>query len=170
MHVKNVKLAAGGLFLALTVLAIRLGSVLETNTLFFLVLASYFTGVMYIEYKWKAALTLLLGGVVLGLLLTPDPFYVISYGCMGAYMIVTEIMGGSGKIKKTAVWIIRYVMYNIMLFAGLFFFKQLLLPGVKSTGLFAAVIIAAQAGPVIYEAGYRAFLKFWFERIKKAVR
>ena len=53
MHVKAKSMAFGGLLLALSVVCMALGSVIETNTLFLLAAASYFVGIVIREYGIK---------------------------------------------------------------------------------------------------------------------
>ena len=50
MHVKAKKMAFGGLLLALTVICMILGSVIETGTLFLLGAASFFVGIIFREF------------------------------------------------------------------------------------------------------------------------
>ena len=47
MHLKAKRAAFGGLLLAMTVIFMFLGSVIETNTLFLLAAASFFVGVVF---------------------------------------------------------------------------------------------------------------------------
>ena len=49
MHVNAKKMAFGGLLLALTIVCMVLGSVIESNTLFLLAAASYFVGIFIRE-------------------------------------------------------------------------------------------------------------------------
>ena len=50
MHLKAIRAAFGGLLLAMTVIFMFLGSVIETNTLFLLAAASFFVGVVFREF------------------------------------------------------------------------------------------------------------------------
>ena len=50
MHVKAKSMAVCGLMLALSVVCMVLGSVIETSTLFLLAAASYFTGIVIREF------------------------------------------------------------------------------------------------------------------------
>ena len=50
MHLKAKRAAFGGLLLAMTVIFMFLGSVIETNTLFLLAAASFFVGVVFREF------------------------------------------------------------------------------------------------------------------------
>lgn len=200
MYVGNRTIAVGGLFAALTVAAIRLGSILESNTLFLLVLASYLVGIMYERYRPKSAVLLLAAGILLGAVLTPNIFYVCSYGCMGMYMIVNEWIENQLKIRGSRkhtgnisedthesikieidhvihkkrthplVWCVRYILYEVMLAAGFFFFHSMLFPADISVRWMAAMFAAAQLGPILYEAGYQCCLHFWRERIEPGIR
>ena len=49
MHVKAKQIAFGGLLLAVTVVCMALGSVIETNTLFLLAAAAFFVGIVIRE-------------------------------------------------------------------------------------------------------------------------
>ena len=50
MHVKAKQMAFGGLLLAVTVVCMALGSVIETNTLFLLAAAAFFVGIVIREF------------------------------------------------------------------------------------------------------------------------
>ena len=50
MHVKAKQMAFGGLILAVTVVCMALGSVIETNTLFLLAAAAFFVGIVIREF------------------------------------------------------------------------------------------------------------------------
>ena len=50
MHIKAKKMAFGGLLLALSVICMILGSVIETGTLFLLAAASFFVGIVFREF------------------------------------------------------------------------------------------------------------------------
>ena len=50
MHVKAKKIAFGGMLLALTIIFMMLGSIIETGTLFLLAAASFFVGIIWREF------------------------------------------------------------------------------------------------------------------------
>ena len=62
MHVKGKMMAFCGLFLALSVVCMSLGSVIETNTLFLLAAASFFVGIVIREFGMKAGAAFLCSG------------------------------------------------------------------------------------------------------------
>ncbi len=80
MHIKAKKMAFGGLLLALSVICMILGSVIETGTLFLLAAASFFVGIIFREFGRKTAAAFYVAGVLLGLILAPNKLYVATYG------------------------------------------------------------------------------------------
>ena len=83
MHVKAKQIAFGGLLLAVTVVCMALGSVIETNTLFLLAAAAFFVGIVIREFGLRTGAAFYLAAVLLGLLVTPNKFYVITFAAMG---------------------------------------------------------------------------------------
>lgn len=78
MHVKAKSIAMSGIMLALTMLFMLLGNVLEMNTLFFLDAASYFNGIIFREFGGRMSAAFYLAGVLLGFIVSPNKLYVIS--------------------------------------------------------------------------------------------
>ena len=68
MHVKAKTVALGGLLLALTIVFMALGSVIETSTLFLLAAASFFVGIVIREFGLAAGGAFYLAAVLLGVL------------------------------------------------------------------------------------------------------
>ena len=79
MHLKLKALTIGGLFLAITIICMALGSVIETNTLFLLAAASYFIGIIVREFGLKSGAAFYLANIILGFLTVPNKFYVLSF-------------------------------------------------------------------------------------------
>ena len=63
MHVKAKSIAMSGIMLALTMLFMLLGNVLEMNTLFFLAAASYFNGIIFREFGGRMSAAFYLAGL-----------------------------------------------------------------------------------------------------------
>ena len=72
MHVKARTLAFGGLLLALTVVFMALGSIIETSTLFLLAAASYFVGIVVREFGLRAGAAFYIAAVLLGFITAPN--------------------------------------------------------------------------------------------------
>lgn len=160
MHVKAKKMAFGGMLLALTIVCMLLGSIIETSTLFLLAAASFFVGIMLREFGEKTGIAFYLAGVLLGLIVAPNKFYVVSYAAMGFYILVIELAWPRlGKLSETTnrkrvFWIIKYVIFNVIYIPAVLFFQKLLFAHRLSTGMLIAVLVAGQAGLFIYDKAY----------------
>ena len=74
MHVKARTLAFGGLLLALSVVFMALGSIIETSTLFLLAAASFFVGIVVREFGLRAGAAFYIAAVLLGFITAPINF------------------------------------------------------------------------------------------------
>ena len=74
MHVKAKTMAFSGLLLALTVIFMVLGSVIETSTLFLLAAASFFVGIIIREFGLRIGAAFYAAGVILGFITAPNKF------------------------------------------------------------------------------------------------
>lgn len=108
MHLKAKRAAFGGLLLAMTVIFMFLGSVIETNTLFLLAAASFFVGVVFREFGQMTGLAFYLSAVLLGFLLAPNKLYVITFAGMGFYIwgreFIWKILERSAGVKRKMQW------------------------------------------------------------------
>ena len=160
MHVKAKIIAFGGLLLALTVLFMMLGGIIETNTLFLLAAASYFAGIMIRETGLRMGAAFYLAGVLLGFILVPNKFYVLSYAAMGFYIVAVEFiwrkMGNlSARYRKKQVfWVMKYLIFNLIYLPALLFFQELLFSRKLSAPLLTGAFLAGQIGLLIYDKAY----------------
>lgn len=163
MHVKAKKIAFGGLLLALTMVCMALGSILESNTLFLLAAASYFVGIMIRETNMRSGAAFYLAAVLLGFMVSPNKLYVISFGAMGFYILVIEqTFRKIGSMKRKAnkrvlFWIVKYVVFNVLYIPVLVAFQQLLFGMSLSFPWLVGIIAAGQAGLWIYDRAYEYF-------------
>ena len=93
MHVKAKTMAFSGLLLALTVIFMVLGSVIETSTLFLLAAASFFVGIIIREFGLRIGAAFYAAGVILGFITAPNKFYVFTFAAMGLYIWGREAHG-----------------------------------------------------------------------------
>lgn len=160
MHVKAKKMAFGGFLLALTIVCMALGSVIETNTLFLLAAASYFVGIIIREMGMRMGLAFYLAAVLLGFLLAPNKLYVISFAAMGFYILAIEfawnLLGRTQeKINRRVLfWGMKYLLFNLLYLPMLLFFQQLLFGRSLPLLWLAGAIAAGQAGLWIYDKAY----------------
>ena len=141
MHVKAKKMAFGGLLLALTIVCMVLGSVIESNTLFLLAAASYFVGIIIRETGMRTGAAFYIAAVLLGFIVAPNKIYVVSFAAMGFYILAAEqafVMLGRTEARvnrKALFWAIKYIIFNILYIPALIVFQQLLLDVYKRQGL-----------------------------------
>ena len=90
MHVTAKKLVMSGMFLAVSMICMMLGSVIQTNTLFLLAAASYFVGIVLRECGGKLGVAFYVAAILLGWMLVPEKLYVGSYAAMGLYILLED--------------------------------------------------------------------------------
>ena len=160
MHVKAKTLAFGGLLLALTVIFMSLGSIIETSTLFLLTAASFFVGIVVREFGLKAGAAFYLAAVLLGFIIAPNKFYVLTFTAMGLYIWGIEAVWRwlekrhEMKKRKLFFWGSKYVIFNIMYIPIVFVFRNLLFAQAISDIVLAGVIAGGQVGLFIYDRAY----------------
>ena len=161
MHIKAKKMAVGGLLLALTVICMILGSVIETGTLFLLAAASFFVGIIFREFGGKMGAAFYLAGVLLGAMLAPNKFYVMTYAAMAVYIlaveIVWELMGSWNvdvKKRKRVFLAVKYIIFNLIYLPAVLFFQELLFGRVLHSWILIGVMIAGQAALFFYDRAY----------------
>lgn len=160
MHVKAKTMAFGGLLLALTVICMALGSVIETNTLFLLAAASYFTGIVIREFGLRTGLAFYLAAVILGVILAPNKFYVITFAGMGFYILGREAMWH--LISRHPEWpqrqklfpVSKIVLFNLVYLPIVFLFQEVLFAKTLAGMMILAVIVAGQILFLIYDRAY----------------
>lgn len=163
MHVKAKKIAFGGMLLALTVIFMALGSIIETGTLFLLAAASFFVGIIWREFGAGTGVAFWGAGVLLGLFIAPNKFYVITYAAMGLYILIVEIawlkLGRmSDRINRKAVfWGIKYAVFNLIFLPSVLLFQEVLFMRKISDLLLGIVIVAGQVFLFLYDRAYEYF-------------
>lgn len=160
MHI-NAKIAAlGGLMLAFTEVCIFLGSVIESNTLFLLAAAAFLVGIMIREAGLKAGGSFYLAGVLLGVMISPNKFYVISYAGMGLYIWLRECAWE--RLEKASIkanrmqkfWLMKLVAFNLIYLTGIVLEWEIFVSGEMSWQLVAGIIVTGQIGFLIYDMAY----------------
>lgn len=160
MHVKAKSMAFGGLLLAVSVVCMSLGSVIETNTLFLLAAASYFVGIVIREYGLKMGAAFYLADVLLGFLVAPNKIYVLSFAAMGFYILAVEwiwhVLEKHPGIERRHIlfWVMKYVLFNVMYIPMVLVFQELLFSKAIPGSMLLIVIAAGQAGLWVYDRAY----------------
>lgn len=173
MHVKARMMALGGLFLALCVICMVLGSVIETSTLFFLAGASYFVGIVVREMGMKMGAAFYLAAVILGFLLAPNKFYVVSFAAMGLYILAVEgvwrlMVKGPERLQNRKVfWAAKYGVFNILYIPSVLLFREILFPAGAGDLLVAGVLLGGQVMLWIYDNAYEYVQARMWNRLRR---
>lgn len=160
MHVKTKMTAYAGLFLALCVLCMALGSVIETSTLFLLAAASFFVGIVIREFGMKMGFAFYVAAVLLGFILAPNKFYVLTFAAMGLYILAYEgiwriLAKDPDKMPaKGFFWALKYIVFNVMYIPLVLFFQEFLFGRELSSVILGGILLAGQAGLWIYDGAY----------------
>ena len=160
MQVKAKTVALGGLLLALTVVFMALGSVIETSTLFLLAAASFFVGIVVREFGLKAGGAFYLAAVLLGAIIAPNKFYVLTFAAMGLYIWGIEAVWRwlekrpDMTRRYTIFWFAKYVIFNVVYIPIVILFRDLLFARAMSDVFMLGVIAGGQIGLLIYDRAY----------------
>ena len=149
MHVKAKTVALGGLLLALTVVFMALGSIIETSTLFLLAAASFFVGIVVREFGLRTGGAFYLAA---GAITAPNKFYVLTFAAMGLYIWGIEAVWRwlekypEMMQRYKVFWIAKYVIFNIVYIPIVILFRDMLFAQVISAGIMTGVIVGGQIG------------------------
>ena len=160
MHVRARAIAFGGLAVALSIVFMILGSVIESNTLFLLAAASYFVGIVIREFGLKIGAAFYAANVILGLLIAPNKFYVFTFAAMGLYIWGREaawrwiVRHVREEKSRTAFLLFKYGIFNLVYIPIVVIFREMLFAKAVSTPILVGVMIAGQIGILIYDKAY----------------
>ena len=160
MHVKARTLAFGGLLVALTVVFMALGSIIETSTLFLLAAASYFVGIVVREFGLRAGAAFYIAAVLLGFITAPNKFYVLTFAAMGFYIWGIEAVWRwlekrpQYRNRRMIFWISKYVIFNIVYIPIVIAFREMLFARAVSDTMMIIVVLGGQIALFIYDRAY----------------
>lgn len=176
MHVKAKGIAVSGLMLAITIICIWLGSVIETNTLFLLAAASYCVGIIIREYGLRSGTAFWVAGVLLGIMISPNKFYVISYGAMALYILLVEILWEiiskltPGKTQNKIYVVGKYIIFNIIYLSIIFLMRGVIFTQSVSSKAWIGIILAGQIGLWVYDKAYQYFQGQLWGKIRRYIQ
>jgi hypothetical protein len=172
MHVNAKKLAFLGLLLSIAVILVILGSILEFNTLFLLVAASFCVGIAIRETRLRMGFGFYIASILLSLILSPNKFYCITFSAMGLYLLVAEYAFEkltyvkSNINRRKLLWLIKYIVYNLMFVPILLVFPKLIYTGHISHEILATIFLAGQFFLLIYDKAYDYFQSCIWEKLR----
>ena len=180
MHVSTKKLTVSAMLLAIAVILLYLGNVVESSTVFFLALAAFCTGIIQREYGIKSGWVFWIANMLLGLIVIPQKLYMVTFAVFSLYILLTE-MGWSclcrrvdEKKRNRMFVILRLVIFNVMylpLVLGmpkLFLGEMLLLKA--GDFLYPLLLFGGQLFLVLFDRAYVYFQGVIWERIRRAIK
>ncbi len=152
-----------------------LGSVIETNTLFLLAAAAFFVGIVICEFGLRTGAAFYLAAILLGFLVTPNKFYVITFAAMGFYILGIEAvwiflakrpqMGH----RMGIYWLVKYVIFNLVYLPCLFGFRSMLFQKAVSDQLLLAAVMVGQIAILVYDKAYQYVQGTLWEKWRKRI-
>lgn len=173
MYVNAKKMAFLGLLLSFAVILVILSGIIEFNTLFLLIAASFSIGIAIRESGIRLGFGFYIASVLLSLILAPNKIYCLTYSAFGLYLVITEFawefIAKAKRIKKRSVilWIIKYATFNLMFIAMLMFVPKLIYPGKIDGKILAMILIGGQVLLFIFDYAYRYFQSEMWGKIRR---
>lgn len=174
MHLKAKKIAFSGVMLAICVVCMILGSVIETNTLALLALASFSVGIIVCEYGIGLGVGYYAAAVVLGLLLAPNKFYCLTFAAMGFYILTDEIawqiLSKISSRTKYIIWPVKWVIFNAMYLPIIWLLPDIIFSDRAGT---KACVIASLLGQLlwlVYDRVYDYFQRAVWNKYRKYIQ
>ena len=170
MHVSVRALAVSGVVTALAIVCIFLGSVLEFNTAFLLILAAFMTGTVAAVAGIPAAWCSFAATVILGSLLSPEKLYVLTFSFFVPYAINCEYISkkkvrkGTAILIKTLTWWIWTAVCGcvFLVIAGIAGLNGLIpefLAEASMPAKVAAAVFALALAWIVTDVAYNAYRK-----------
>lgn len=161
MHINAKRVAFLGILSAISVIFVVLAGVLESSTIFFVALGSFGVGIANREYGRGGMIAFFVASIALNFILAPNKLYCITYAGMCLYLLLTECAWeildkrkGLPK-KKTILWIIKFIIFNMMYLTALFIFPEVLFPSLTlSWWFFGLAILGGQVIFILYDMAY----------------
>lgn len=163
MHVNAKKIALAGLLTAFSAMMLILSSMIETNSLFFICVASFCVGIAIREWGIRLGFAFLVASTGINVLVAPNKFYCITFAAMGMYLFLSEYLwekiaaNQNMKYRTLTLWIGKYVVFNLIYIPALLFFQELLFVKKVEGILLIVFFLIGQIALFVYDKAYAYF-------------
>lgn len=168
------KLAFLSLLLAVDVILIVLSGILELNTIFLLAAASFCVGIALRESGKQYGFGFYLASILLGVILAPNKFYVITYAAFGLYLVIVEYSYDKLLHVKNhrvrSFWIVKYITFNMMYLPMLIFLPKLLFAGELNTGMILVLAFVGQLAILVFDRAYEYFQRAVWGKVRNRLK
>ena len=170
MNNKSKRVAFGGVLLALNSLTFILMNMLTVNTVFFMVIASFFSAMIIIEFGDGFGLVYSIATIFMALLIINSKLLAAEY-CI-IFSLYGFIKGRIEKIglKTVTEFIVKLIYADIALFIMWFIVKYFLPVNLIKGNTAVIMVIGYQFLFILYDLVYTSFIRYYDEKRKKLGR
>lgn len=154
----------GGISTALIILCLYGGTVIRTNKIAFMFLATFVSSLPYIGGNISIGILSYVAAAVLGWVIVPNKIYVAVYALFGIYPFIKL---KSEKFKLFFEFLLKYLWLNAMLIVYYLLFKNFIyIGGFFSSTLGTILLIAAvEVLFLVYDFIFTKFIMFVQDRV-----
>ena len=158
-----------GLLLAINQILIVLSAVLDVSSLTFLAAAAMFIGIAILETSLGQGIAFFIASCLLGLILCPNPLYILSYAVMGVYVLIKEVLDRKlgAKYNRWLILGLKLICFNIYFIPLLLLFPEILLEAGEAHTLLIVIWCIVQVIVVLCDFVYDRVLWFYRARIRR---
>ena len=137
--------------------------------------AAFFVGIVIREFGLRTGAAFYLAAILLGFLVTPNKFYVITFAAMGFYILGIEAvwiflakrpqMGH----RMGIYWLVKYVIFNLVYLPCLFGFRSMLFQKAVSDQMLLVAVAVGQIALLIYDKAYQYVQGTLWEKWRKRI-
>ena len=180
MHVRTKKLTVSAMLLAIAVILLYMGNILESSTLFFVALAAFCTGIVQREYGLKSGWAFWAANMLLGLVVIPQKLYMVTFSVFSLYILLTEMVWNrlcrrqDGRKRNAIFMAARLIIFNVMYLPLVFGMPRLLLGEAllakAGSFLYPLLLLGGQLFLVLFDRAYVYFQGVIWERIRRSLK
>ncbi|HBG5345395.1 TPA: hypothetical protein KQG29_002798 [Clostridioides difficile] len=157
----SIKVAYGGVLLALNVILLTLTNIIPVNTLFIMGLASLLVSIVIMEWGFKSGIAFYTGSIVLGFIVMASKSQWIVYSLtFGIYGIVKYLIEKDRSIYIE--YFMKLVFANIMILILYFLLRTIVYIPIN-----IFIIGSFEIAFIVYDYVYSSFIGYYNNRLRK---
>lgn len=157
----SIKVAYGGVLLALNVILLTLTNIIPVNTLFIMGLASLLVSIVIMEWGFKSGIAFYIGSITLGFIVMASKSQWIVYSLtFGIYGIVKYLIEKDRSIYIE--YFLKLVFANIMLLILYFLLRTIVYIPIN-----IFIIGSFEIAFIVYDYVYSSFIGYYNNRLRK---
>jgi hypothetical protein len=163
---RTSKVVLGGITVALIMLSLYGGTIIRSNRIFFLALATYIQAIPFAKTGMSGGITSYIAASVLGFILIPNKLYAGIYILFGVYPLIKLL---AEKCNIVVEFVLKYFWLNATLALGYSLYSKVIVLNGIFAGSKGIIILVAAAQIVFfgYDYIFTKFIMFVQDRIFK---